>query len=299
MRIRYSSKVALWIKLLNAILLLNLALIAGYPTQLHAAVPGSAAKQVVRTVNKLPYSIFRKAESSIAKISTVDGTLSDRSIRELLTQSKELGGTAKVGNTLSKLDEPGTFREEILEDAYLRLLIAQEHLSRSEAEEFFLNLENVPGFRSNLRKISGNNPFVSTGHLNELRLANSMTKNGFKVRGIAQPFNDPQKRGITDIDLIVERGNKILIFEAKDYAPSTRLPMDGFRADIGSLEQYQLAFPDQEVIPIFTLTNVPQNPLDLQSIISETTRRNVQLFIGSAEENTIQILQLLKAMNLP
>jgi len=119
--------------------------------------------------------------------------LSKEEIIRLSKLSDEVGGTAKIGKELGKLNLPN----EVLEDAFMRIAIYQNKITRKEAEEMFSKLSQTEGFRTTLRKIIGNSDIVTAGHLNELRIANTAASHGFKVISIGAKFDDPTKKALT------------------------------------------------------------------------------------------------------
>lgn len=263
-----------------------------------SAVPASAVDDLSRLATRgvARLSHTRNLDNLVRRLSSNPAALNDSQIDELAKLSSTNRGTEVVGRRLAELAPFDTDRNEILEDAYLRILLAQEKIERSEAEHFFKDLKGIPGFRETLRKISGNNQNVSSGHLNELRLANATSRSGVTVRAIAMPFNDPLKNGLTDIDLVLQHGQRIFAIEAKDYAPTTRLPIDSFRADMDSLRQYEAASPSLSILKVFTLSNRPESNLDYELIRAEASRRGIELLIGSPEEIVIQIRQMIRVL---
>lgn len=222
----------------------------------------------------------------ITAITKSSKALPEEEILRLSKLSNEVEGTVKVGKELGKLNLPN----EVLEDAFMRIAIHQNKISRTEADEMFSKLSQTEGFRSTLRKIIGNSDIVTAGHLNELRLANAATSHGFKVVSIGAKFDDPAKKALTDIDLILKKGNKTFIIEAKHYAETTKIPLDSYRADLDTLIAYK--GKDNSIIPVFTFTNKPTDPQYLKSLQSEADKRGVQLIFGEAEQTAIQIKML-------
>ena len=216
-------------------------------------------------------------------------SLSNRKIIEFSKLSKTPNGTVQVGKELGELNLPN----EVLEDTYMRILVHQNVFKRKEAKNVFFKLSNTPGFRSTLKKMTGNNPQVTQGHLNELRIAHSGYGRGFKVLGIGEKFDDELKKGTTDIDIVFEKGEKILAIEAKDYKPAIPIPMDKFRADLDTLVQYGASKRPRKVIPIFTMTNQPKEG-QLKLLQSETGKRGIELIFGLPEDQIIQIEMLEK-----
>ena len=142
-----------------------------------------------------------------------------------------------------------------------------------------------------------NNPSAAIGHLNELNIAQTAVKNGFKVRGIGQKFDDPGKKNLTDIDLVLQHHGKIFAIEAKEYS-AVFLPLDRFRADMDTLVEFRKAsgLNDDRTIPVFSVSQVIR-ALDLRILTMEARKRNIQLLIGDLEEQILQILQLSRIMS--
>ncbi|NVZ10178.1 hypothetical protein HW932_12995 [Allochromatium humboldtianum] len=226
------------------------------------------------------------ATKSIAAIAKNTKVLDESEIIRLSALSDEIQGTAKVGKELGKLNLP----DEVLEDTFLRIAIHQNKISREAAEEMFPRLSGVPGFRSTLRKIIGNSDAGTAGHLNEIQIADSALTNGFKALGIGEKFIDGLKKGPTDIDVLLGKEGKIFAIEAKNYAATTKIPMDKFRADLDSLVMYKKT--DKNIIPIFTITNKPNDLGYLRMLQHEADKRGVQILFGSPQEQVEQIRML-------
>ena len=152
----------------------------------------------------------------------------------------------------------------------------------------FSRLSDTPGFRTTLRKIIGNNAMGTAGHLNELRIADTASKHRFTVIQIGEKFDDGVKQAPTDIDIVLKKGSKYFAIEAKNNAPTTYIPMDKYRADLDTLVIYKNKHPNT-LIPIFSITDEPGDPLHLQKLIHEADIRNVQLIFGSPQEQVVKI----------
>ncbi len=228
----------------------------------------------------------------IATILKHEKSVPDEEIVRLSTIAKQPGGTKIVGREQRSLNLPN----DVLEDTYIRIAINQSTLSRQEAEGMLSHLGGTPGFRTTLRKTVGASGIKTSGHLNELRLADTARKYRFNVLGIGVPFNDGRKQGVTDIDVLLQIGKRQIAIEAKDYLPGTPIPMDKFRADLISLEQYSAQIAPTKVITVFTITNKPNDPIALKILEKEASRHGVQLVIGSPEQQIIQIQQLEKIL---
>lgn len=220
-----------------------------------------------------------KSAHTISKISHSSKALPDEEIIRFSKLSDETKGTTKVGKELGKLNLPN----EVLEDTYIRIAIHQNKITRIEAEGMFSRLSDTPGFRSTLRKITGNNDAGTAGHLNELKIADAASMHGFKVLGIGEKFVDGSKKAPTDIDIILEKGRNVFAIEAKGYAPTTRIPLDKYRADLDTLVMYKSKHLN-DVIPIFAITNEPNDPRYLTLLKHEAIKRDVQLIFGAPQE---------------
>lgn len=218
--------------------------------------------------------------------------LPDDEIVRLSNIAKQSGGTKIVGKELGKLNLPN----EALEDAYMRIAVHQSKLSRQEAEGMFLRLRENTGFRSTLSKIIGASDIKTSGHLNELRIADNASQHGIKVKGIGVRFNDGIKQGETDIDVLLEMDKRKIAIEAKDYLPTTPIPLDKFRADMISLAQYAKQESPSKVIKVFSITNKPNDELALKILEKEANKHGVELIFGSPKHQIIQIQQLTKIL---
>lgn len=214
--------------------------------------------------------------------------LPDSEIVRLSNIAKQSGGTKIVGTELGRLNLPN----DVLEDTYMRIAVHQSTVSREEAEGILARLRGTQGLRSTLSKVIGASAVKTSGHLNELRLADTASQHGYKVKGIGVRFDDGIKKGVTDIDVLLESKNRQIAIEAKDYLPSTKIPLDSFRADLVSLKQYSKQHAQQRVITVFSMTNRPGDELSLQILEKEARKHGVELIFGSAEQQIIQIKQL-------
>ena len=229
-----------------------------------------------------------KVASTIAKITPNPRTLPDDEIVRLSRLSGEVRGTAKVGGELGRLNLP----QDILEDTFLRIAIHQNKLSRNEAELMFRNLTGVPGFSSTLRKIIGNNEVGARGHLFELRMASEGVEGGFVARAIGQKFDDGLKRAPTDIDIILERGGRLIAIEAKNYGTNTRISLDMYRADLDTLVAFRTS-GNNDARLFFSMANPPVNSDYLRRLKYEAAQRDIELVFGNARSSILQIRQLL------
>lgn len=225
----------------------------------------------------------------VAKISSNSRALPDDEIVRFAKLAAEAKGTKRLGYELGGMELP----RDVLEDAFLRIATHQEKLSRAEAEQLFRNLGGVPGFSTTLRKVIGNSEAGTAGHLFELRVASEAVDGGLAVREIGRKFSDGLKRGPTDIDLILERGGKIVAIEAKYYGVQTRMPLDKYRADLDTLVSFK-ASERENVMMVFSIANKPVHEAYLRRLKHESARREVELLFGDPRSTIIQINQLLK-----
>ena len=236
---------------------------------------------------------FWGIEASIAKIVSSSKALSSKMIIRLSDLSGEMNGTLKAGKKLSKLNLPN----DVLEDTYLRIAIHQKKITRKQAESMYIRLTGTPGFRTTLRKITGNNVPGTAGHLNELQIADKASLNGFKVKGIGVKFNDGQKKALTDIDIVLKKNSNIFAIEAKNYASTSKIPLDKYRADLDTLAIYRSQH-SQKVIPVFTMTNIPQDSGYLKIMQNEANKRDVQLIFGSPHARCQPTCRILLKLSL-
>ena len=218
--------------------------------------------------------------------------LADEKIEILRNLAREPKGAEKVGKFLGKELLPDEGREEAL----LRIAVQNGVISNDEAMGLFSRLSGVKGFRSTLRKVIGNKQPKTQGHLNELRIADRSSQHGFSIKGIGERFDDGIKNRPTDIDVVIEKNGKTFALEAKDYASKSRLPMDQFRADMNSLVEYQSRMESDKVIPVFSITRMPDNLSDWKILQNETAKRGIKLIVGSADEQAV-VLNYLETIS--
>ncbi len=210
---------------------------------------------------------------------------SSKDIAKFARIIEETKGTKKLGKLLGKMN----LKNEVLEDTFMRLAIYKNQIQRKEAKEMFLHLSGTRGFRGTLKKVVGNSPQKTLGHLNELKIANSASKKGFKVRGIGEVFVDGIKKSPTDLDIVLTKRGRTFAIEAKDYAVNTNIPLDKFRGDMDTLVSYVKKNPSERVIPIFSMTNKPRNTLKLKQLESAAEQRGVELIFGTPQQQIEQI----------
>jgi len=189
------------------------------------------------------------------------------------------GGTKKINKELGQMKLP----QEVLDDIYTRILVAQGRLERKEAAGFMRRLNGVPGFGSALSKSMGASPANTIGHLNEVRIANNAALLNFKIVGVGVKFSDPNKKGFTDIDVLLEKNGRQIAIEAKDYPATARVPLDLFRADMLTLHEFRKANPQHNVLPVFWITNKPADTNRWRLIEMAAEQHGVKLLVGSPD----------------
>ena len=235
-----------------------------------------------------PWVLVKQSPSLLATFLKHQKALPDEEIIKLSNIAKQSGGTKIVGKELGKLNLP----KNTLEDTYMRIVVHQATLSRKEAEGMFSRLRGTAGFRSTLSKIIGASNIKTSGHLYELRIADKAAQHGFKVKGIGVRFDDGIKQGITDVDVLLKIKGRPIAIEAKDYLPTTPIPLIQFRSDFISLAQYAKQQLPSKVIPVFSMSNKPNDAISLRVLEKEAQKNGVQLIFGNPEQQIIQIKQL-------
>lgn len=214
---------------------------------------------------------------------------------EIIRLSKitdEVQGTKKLGKILAIKNLPNP----VLEDTFIRIAIHQRKISSNEASQFYKNLSGVTGFRETLRKIIGNNPQGTMGHLNELKIANEGAKSGFKVIGIGKKFDDGVKNSLTDIDVLLHKNGKDILIEAKKYSSSTKMPIDKFKADLDTLNIYGDNISKGKSIKVFSFTQKPYDEKLLKQYQYWADKKGVQLIFGTPAEQMEKIKILEKIL---
>ena len=232
------------------------------------------------------WSLSPKPIYNITKIFDNPHTFSIVNIKVLSKFSaKELGqhlGKFKLSN-------------KILEDIYIRIAIYKKIITREAAQGIFVRLSSVSGFRTTLKKIIGDNPAGTKGHLNELQIANNASIAGFKVLGIGEKFKDPAKKAPTDIDIVFKKANRTFIIEAKAYN-KTKINKINYRADLNTLITYQKQHKNSDIVPIFSFTEKPQDLAYFKFLNNEAKKNGVELIFGNPSAQIEQIKMLDKIL---
>ncbi len=216
--------------------------------------------------------------------------VSTKEIRSLAELGKKTGGTKEIGKILGAKNLPST----VLEDAYMRIAIQQNKITRVEAEGMMSRLSGTPGFRTTISKVIGNSDIKTAGHLNELRIADDAVQKRYKVKGIGYTFDDGIKSSPTDIDVLLVKNGRTVAIEAKNYLSSTSVPMDKFRADMDTLVEFARRDSSGTVLKVFSITNRPANSSVWRMLNLEAERRGVQLIEGTPAQQIMLIERLLK-----
>lgn len=262
-----------WINI-NLILLFVIFNITGYTSPVFAFLP----VMVKTLVTFLPHT-------SKHLNSAVTGT----KVMQLAQTASKPGGTVVVGMELARLNLPN----EVLEDTFARILVVQGRVQQDEAQGWIKRLSGVSGFPAAMRKSIDASPANTIGHLNEVRIADNAATANFKVHGIGVQFKDPNKSGLTDIDVLLEKGDQLIAIEAKDYSSHASIPLDSFRADMLTLSEYRQANPEKKVLAVFSITNMPDRPEVMQLLQFAADMHKVELVIGSPNELLHQLPLLL------
>jgi len=79
------------------------------------------------------------------------------------------------------------------------------------------------------------------------------------------------------------------LIEAKKYAPSTRMSIDRFKADLDTLNSYGKNILKRKAIKVFTFTEKPNSKQLLKQYQLWADKKGVQLVFGSPQEQIEQI----------
>lgn len=244
----------------------------------------------------VPSQAFNKAEATIISTFLLKGSkwysraLHDDEIVDLARRAAKPGGTKEVGEMLGRRNLPN----EVLEDTFARMLVAQGRVGRTEAEGWMHRLSEVPGFRSAMSKSMGASAAKTSGHFTEIRIADEAAQMNYTVKGIGAPFRDPYKKGMTDIDVVLERKGRVIAIEAKNYQPGTAVPLIDFRGDMQTLATYRDSLPTKKVLPVFWVTKKPADPSDWKLLQAAATRFRIKLIDGNPSVAIHRIPRLLE-----
>ena len=213
-----------------------------------------------------------------------------------LVKSGKPGVLDEVGSILGKVFKNPNLtareRDLLLNDAYLRIAQKAGRISAQEADDAFRLLKDSEGLHALVRKCCTMNMNQAAGHLYEFRQAVAFQKNGFNVIGIGIKYSDGLKSAPTDLDLLVQQGNRIFLVESKHYTTGFGAP-DVIRADADSLVNLK-AFLGTElggyknITPIFTFVAQPK-PL----LTKQLQTKGIQYLVGESEE----LVEALAAIN--
>lgn len=143
------------------------------------------------------------------------------------------------------MEHIGSLRLGNKETAELLVRVAAKdgRISVKEAETLYSSLGEVPGFTKTAKwlLVGEKSSAQLIGSLQELRIASSMQKGGYKVVELRALFRDPAKKGMSDIDLVVEKGGKRFAIESKAWAQEAQ--WDQIVKDAGTLKAYEKLHP--------------------------------------------------------
>lgn len=204
-----------------------------------------------------------------------------------LVKSEKPGALNEIGSILGKIfSNPNLTvreRELLLNDAWLRIAQKAGQISAEEADDAFRLLKDCEGLHALVRKCCSMNVNQAAGHLYEFRQAVAFQKKGFNVIGVGVKYSDGLKSAPTDLDLLVQKGNRIFLVESKHYTSGFGAP-DVIRADAESLVNLK-AFLGTEfggssnITPIFTFVAEP-NPL----LAKQLQAKGIPYFVGNSNE---------------
>ena len=213
-------------------------------------LPGSTIAIPVSVITKIDDLLrITRTSRSIKTLYKIQNALPESEIKELSGLLKSTEGLKKVGQILGK----GNYTDDVLENAYIRIAIDNNVISKEYGEQIFRKFSGKDGFRTLVRKINTANSSVVKGHLAELQIANEASEKGFKLVSFGMKYSDDLKKADTDMDILLEKGGKLFAVESKAY--SRDVPMDIVRADAESLLNFSSSVKDCN--PIFAFSKIP------------------------------------------
>jgi hypothetical protein len=210
--------------------------------------------------------------------------LSDNEITylaKLAKEPKKLG--REVDTIIKRRGLLGDATIPLREDTFLRIAIKNGVLEKSE-EKAIRQMAGTEGLASLLSKINSSNVNQAKGHLKELKIGIECKNRGGSVVAFGRKFDDGIKQSNTDLDVLLQIGNKRFAVESKAY--STEIAADMVRSDIKSLEYFCNTI-DRTAVPLFVFEKAPPK-LAEQALKSS----NVKFFYGNLEEVCSQIEML-------
>jgi len=228
-----------------------------------------------------------KTVGKIIKLGKSEGALPEKKIIELAEKIRVRGDVSDVRKMIGRMNLP----DGVAADTFMRIAVHNKRLTRAEAEKMFVNLRRTKGFRAALSKINGVSPLQRKGHLNELRIANHGSENGFKVLAIGKKFDDGIKKNLTDIDVLFKKKNKTFAVEAKNWRNVVTGNLIEIRKDMDSLVAYKRK-ADSDANLIFTFRNKPSDPKVKRMIDMEARKRGIEVIYGDPASVIYQIDQL-------
>lgn len=221
-----------------------------------------------------------RAAKAARGLGAIAGALPESEITGLAARCGRAGGLEEVGKILGAKMLGNTQ----LEDAYLRMAVANGRLDQPVAQRVFSELGGTPGLRTLARKVNSVSGVQAKGHLQELLVGLHAKERGMEVVEFGRRFDDGVKRAPTDIDLVLGANGRQLAIESKAYVSD--VPMDVVRQDAVSLEVFCKANPGTR--PAFCFGTRPS-----EAVRRELSRRKIDCVDGDPEVIAAQLERLI------
>ena len=214
-------------------------------------------------------------------------TLSPNIIKELAGIGlKE--GSKRMGKELSRHintipSEPAHMRQNVIEDAYLRILVEQKRLSWAKAEALYRNLSGIEGFRHAMHAASSSSNIATHGHLYELFTASAMKDHGFEILAIGEKFQSAARGVMSDIDIVARKERQIYALQLKNYRPEKIRgnALMNFRAQMDDLAAYA---KQNNAKAYFVCSHRPLDANIEKSLAAAAKSRGITLVYAALEE---------------
>lgn len=215
----------------------------------------------------IAYRLSKNIIIDLAKVGTKNGSKALRT--KIYEVAKNLPETEKVA---------------FFEGTLVRVLQQQGRLSKNGSDEILRNLSGVKGFVGALSKSAGMSDAKAAGHLYEVKVANALVNNKFKVIEIGKSFKYPAQKGITDIDIVATKGKKEYVFEIKNYSANSfdANTMINFRNDMQTLSVYSSQGSNIEKIMI--ISHEPRDIMHSKLLNAYAMEQNIKLIYASEQE---------------
>lgn len=238
-------------------------------------------------VNQTSALSITTAEDTLKLFDAVISKIKPSQLDDLTNLTRQPNGLKEVGKILSSEGLTDVERSAV----YLKICTRKGLMTQLEAEEYFKNLKEVPGFSSTIRKISGASSKGTSGHLAEIQQANAIKNAGWNVLNIGEKFNDGFKNNLTDIDLVFSNSNAKYIAEVKNYKDDTYIILDKWRADMQSLAAFKQLQQKSGVNykSIFIVRNIPKSERVRKTLEKDAETFKVRLLYGDPENIVKQL----------